>query len=192
MRTKELKAIWLVYTNPAQSMPNLNTVHDGLSNAEFVVVQEAYAHTATTLYADILLPATTLAEKIGTVTNSERRISQVNPAIKLYASSKHDWQIALEVARALEELLRDNKMNGVSTLCSDCGPEDIWNEHRESTSGRDLDNTSLSYQILEEGGPQQWSMPNRNCFGKKRLYKNGVFPTKDKRLTLLQHHIRQL
>ena len=48
LRTEKLKAIWIVCTNPAQSMPDLNAVHEGLSKAEFVVVQEAYAHTATT------------------------------------------------------------------------------------------------------------------------------------------------
>lgn len=181
LRTGSLKAIWIVCTNPAQSMPDLNAVHEGLSKAEFVVVQEAYAHTATTLYADVLLPATTWAEKVGTVTNSERRISKVNPAIDPYESAKHDWQIALEIGRALEALLSGNRKVGVSTLFPYSGPEDIWNEHRESTRGRDLDITGLSYQILEDRGPQQWPMPTGDFFGKKRLYENGVFPTKDKK-----------
>jgi assimilatory nitrate reductase catalytic subunit len=181
LRTGKLKAIWIVCTNPAQSMPDLNAVHEGLSKAEFVVVQEAYAHTATTLYADILLPATTWAEKVGTVTNSERRISKVNPAIDPYEFAKHDWQIALEIGRALEALLPGNRKEGISTLFPYAGPEDIWNEHRESTAGRDLDITGLSYDILEERGPQQWPMPKGSYFGKKRLYENGVFPTKDKK-----------
>ncbi len=181
LRTGKLKAIWIVCTNPAQSMPDLNAVHEGLSKAEFVVVQEAYAHTATTLYADVLLPATTWAEKVGTVTNSERRISKVNPAIDPYESAKHDWQIALEIGRALEALIPGNRKEGVSTLFPYAGPEDIWNEHRESTAGRDLDITGLSYHILEERGPQQWPMPKGSYFGKKRLYENGIFPTKDKK-----------
>jgi len=181
LRTEKLKAIWIVCTNPAQSMPDLNAVHEGLSKAEFVVVQEAYAHTATTLYADVLLPATTWAEKVGTVTNSERRISKVNPAIGPYESAKHDWQIALEVGRALEALLPGNRKEGIPTLFPYAGPEDIWNEHRASTTGRDLDITGLSYQILEERGPQQWPMPKGDFFGKKRLYENGIFPTKDQK-----------
>ena len=181
LRTEKLKAIWIVCTNPAQSMPDLNAVHEGLSKAKFVVVQEAYAHTATTLYADVLLPATTWAEKVGTVTNSERRISKVNPAIGPYESAKHDWQIALEVGRALEALLPGNRKEGIPTLFPYAGPEDIWNEHRASTTGRDLDITGLSYQILEERGPQQWPMPKGDFFGKKRLYENGIFPTKDQK-----------
>jgi assimilatory nitrate reductase catalytic subunit len=181
LRTGHLKAIWVVCTNPAQSMPDLNAVHEGLSNAEFVVVQEAYAHTATTLYADVLLPATTWAEKVGTVTNSERRISKVNSAVEPFQSAKHDWQIALEIGLALESLLPSNRKEGTNTLFPYAGPEDIWNEHRESTAGRDLDITGLSYQILEERGPQQWPMPKGAYFGKKRLYESGIFPTEDKK-----------
>ena len=179
LRNGELKAIWIVCTNPAQSMPDLNVVHEGLSKAEFVVVQDAYANTATTLYADVLLPATTWAEKTGTVTNSERRISRVNPAIAPYECSKHDWQIALDVARALEPLLPNTKRDGVETLFPYLTPEDIWNEHRASTQGRDLDITGLSYAILEELGPQQWPMPIGSNAGKKRLYADGIFPTKN-------------
>ena len=181
LRTGKLKAIWIVCTNPAQSMPDLNTVHEGLKKAEFVVVQEAYAHTATTQFADVLLPASTWGEKIGTVTNSERRISKVNPAVEPYESAKHDWEIALMIARALEQSLPRNRKDGVETLFPYQDPEDIWNEHRESTRGRDLDITGLSYQILEERGPQQWPMPDGAYFGKKRLYENGIFPTHDKK-----------
>ena len=77
----EIKALWIACTNPAQSMPDQATVRRALERAEFVVVQEAFATTATCDYADLLLPATTWGEKTGTVTNSERRISRVRPAV---------------------------------------------------------------------------------------------------------------
>lgn len=181
LRTGKLKAIWIVCTNPAQSMPDLNVVHEGLSNAELVIVQEAYANTATTMYADVLLPATTWAEKVGTVTNSERRISKVNPAIDPYESAKHDWEIALEIGRALEVLLPGNRKTGIASLFPYTSAEDIWNEHRTTTAGRDLDITGLSYTILEDRGPQQWPMPSGTDAGKERLYEDGVFPTADLR-----------
>ena len=94
LKAKKIKAIWIVCTNPAQSMPDQQSIHEALENAEFVVVQEAFKNTATCQYADILLPASTWAEKIGTVTNSERRISLVRPAIPARGEAKHDWQIA--------------------------------------------------------------------------------------------------
>jgi assimilatory nitrate reductase catalytic subunit len=74
-----VKALWIVCTNPAQSLPDQAMVRRALERAEFVIVQEAFATTATCAYADLLLPATTWGEKDGTVTNSERRISRVRP-----------------------------------------------------------------------------------------------------------------
>ena len=77
----EIRALWIACTNPAQSMPDQATVRRALERAEFVVVQEAFATTATCAFADLLLPATTWGEKEGTVTNSERRISRVRAAV---------------------------------------------------------------------------------------------------------------
>ena len=77
----QIKALWIACTNPAQSMPDQALVRRALERAEFVVLQEAFATTATAAFADLLLPASTWGEKEGTVTNSERRISRVRPAV---------------------------------------------------------------------------------------------------------------
>jgi anaerobic selenocysteine-containing dehydrogenase len=98
----EIKVLWIACTNPAQSMPDQGMVRRALERAEFVIVQEAYATTATCDFADLLLPATTWGEKDGTVTNSERRISRVRPAIPAPGQARHDWRIAVDVARRLE------------------------------------------------------------------------------------------
>jgi assimilatory nitrate reductase catalytic subunit len=52
----------------------------------------------------------------------------------------------------------------------------VWNEHRESTRGRDLDITGLSYAQLDRG-PAQWPFPEGAMAGRARLYEDGVFPT---------------
>ena len=172
----EIKALWIACTNPAQSMPDQATVRRALQRAEFVVVQEAYANTATCAYADLLLPATTWGEKDGTVTNSERRISRVRPAVVAPGQARHDWLIATDFARYLEATLRP----GLPTLFAGTTPKDVWNEHRETTRGRDLDITGLSYSELEVA-PAQWPFPTGARTGKARLYENGVFPTADGR-----------
>ncbi len=77
----QIKALWILCTNPAQSLPDQNTVRRALQRAEFVVVQEAFASSETCAYADLLLPAAPWGEKEGTVTNSERRISRVRAAV---------------------------------------------------------------------------------------------------------------
>ncbi|RYF19125.1 MAG: nitrate reductase [Comamonadaceae bacterium] len=168
----EIRALWIACTNPAQSMPDQKTVRRALERAEFVVVQESFATTATCEYADLLLPATTWGEKEGTVTNSERRISRVRAAVPAPGNARHDWQIVVDFARKLEARLRSPGLFPYET------PEAIWLEHRESTRGRDLDITGLSYGLLEEA-PRQWPFPAGATQGRERLYADGVFPTSD-------------
>ncbi len=171
----QVKALWIACTNPAQSMPDQATVRRALARAEFVVVQEAYATAATCDFADLLLPATTWGEKDGTVTNSERRISRVRPAVPAPGQARHDWRIAVDVAQRLEARLRPGK----PTLFPYPDAESLWLEHRESTRGRDLDITGLSYAMLQQQGPQQWPLRAGDTQGKPRLYEDGVFPTPD-------------
>jgi assimilatory nitrate reductase catalytic subunit len=177
LRSGKLKAIWIVCTNPAQSLPDQTLVHEALARAEFVVVQEAYAHTATAAYADVLLPATTWAEKEGTVTNSERRISRVRAALPAFGESRNDWEIALDIARRLENRMHSGQSGIWHSLFNFSDAQSIWEEHRESTRGRDLDITGLSYAHLEREGPQQWPYPTGAVTGQARLYTDYHFQT---------------
>ncbi len=172
LRNGDIKIIWIVCTNPAQSMPEQKMIREALKNAELVIVQEAYKTTATCDYADVLLPATTWSEKEGTVTNSERRITRFKPVLKKPAETLNDWEIAVRFAHRLEQLLER-----AETLFPYATVESVWNEHRESTRGRDLDITGLSYEILEKQGPQQWPFAEGMQSGRKRLYEDGIFPT---------------
>lgn len=172
----EIKALWIACTNPAQSLPDQAMVRRALQRAEFVVVQEAFSTTATCAYADLLLPATTWGEKEGTVTNSERRISRVRAAVPAPGSTRHDWAIGVDFAHRLEARLAP----GRPTLFPYDTPESVWVEHRESTRGRDLDITGLSYALLEQA-PRQWPCPAGATEGRERLYADGAFPTPDGR-----------
>jgi assimilatory nitrate reductase catalytic subunit len=172
----QIKALWIACTNPAQSMPDQATVRRALERAEFVVVQEAFATTATCAFADLLLPATTWGEKDGTVTNSERRISRVRPAVAAPGAAREDWAIATAFAQRLEARLRP----GRAALFPYADAQAVWNEHRESTRGRDLDITGLSYAQLD-AAPAQWPWPEGASAGRARLYEDGVFPTADGR-----------
>jgi assimilatory nitrate reductase catalytic subunit len=174
VKNGEIKAIWIACTNPAQSMPDLNSVLEALTAAELVVVQDAFYNTDTCKYADVLLPASTWGEKEGTVTNSERRITRVNPAVAPPAEAHHDWAIMVDFAQRLEKRLAKK-----SNLFPYSTTEEIFNEHRESTRGRDLDITGLSYALLNQQGPQQWPFPEGDLTGKVRLYSDGVFQKPD-------------
>ncbi|QHJ01153.1 molybdopterin-dependent oxidoreductase [Xylophilus rhododendri] len=171
----QIKALWIACTNPAQSLPDQATVRRALERAEFVVVQEAFATTATCAFADLLLPATTWGEKAGTVTNSERRISRVRAAVPAAGQARDDWRIGRDFAQRLAARLhRESPSFDYPT------PESVWNEHRESTRGRDLDITGLSYDQLDQA-PQQWPFPEGARSGRARLYEDGRFPTPDGR-----------
>jgi len=153
-------------------LPNQKLVQEALQAAEFVVVQEAFIDTETVQFADLLLPAATCGESDGTVTNSERRISRMRAAVPPPGEARPDCRAVVEFAWKLGDALgRDGRR-----LFPYTSPEDVFNEHRESTRGRDLDITGLSYAMLD-AGPQQWPLPEGATTGKARLYEDGVFPT---------------
>ncbi len=169
-----IKAVWIACTNPAHSMPDVTRVHEALRKAELVVVQDAFADIETAAYADVLLPAATWGEKEGTVTNSERRISRVRRAVAPPGEAREDWIIARDFALCL-----GGKLANADTprLFAYAHAKDVFNEHRLTTQGRDLDISGLTYAVLESRGPQQWPFPAGASAGKARLYEDGKFPT---------------
>lgn len=170
----EIKALWIACTNPAHSMPDLNNVLEALNTAELVVLQDTFNNTDSNQFADVFFPATTWGEKEGTVTNSERRITRVNSASPKPGEARHDWEIVVDFAQRLEKKLAAKSLSGTS-LFNYPTTESVFNEHRETTRGRDLDITGLSYQLLEQRGPQQWPFREGASAGQARLYTDGVF-----------------
>ncbi len=165
-------------------MPDQTTVRRALERGEFVVVQEAFATTATCDYADLLLPATTWGEKDGTVTNSERRISRVRPAVpapgrgapRLVGRARTSRAGSKRVPAGAQHLRRCSPTPDTSRRRSRSGTSTA-----RATRGRDLDITGLSYAMLDAQGPQQWPLPEGEHAPAARLYEDGVFPTPDGR-----------
>ncbi|KAB2926638.1 MAG: molybdopterin-dependent oxidoreductase [Dechloromonas sp.] len=176
LKSGEIKAIWIACTNPAQSLPHQAAVREALSNAEYVVLQEAFGNTDSAAFADLLLPASAWGEKEGTVTNSERCISRVRAAVPPPGEARADWQIAVDFARRLGKRL-DNP--ATDRLFPYADVEAVFNEHRETTRGRDLDISGLSYAVLAADGPQQWPYRQGAQQGTARLYTDGHFATAD-------------
>jgi len=174
MRDGRIKAVWIACTNPAHSMPDANKIREAFDAAEFVVVQECFLQTDTVPYADVLLPASSWGEKSGTVTNSERRISRVRQAVPPPGDARPDWWIVNEVARRMRTML-----GAARDLFPFETPEEVFNEHRLLTRGRDLDISDLSYNLIEHQGPQQW--PFVSGQGQARRYTDGRFATRNGR-----------
>lgn len=96
-----IKAIWIVATNPAVSMPQANRVRDALARCPFVVVSDVIADTDTSRFAHVKLPALAWGEKDGTVTNSERCISRQRAFMPAPGAARADWRIMADVAAAM-------------------------------------------------------------------------------------------
>ncbi|WP_181298757.1 nitrate reductase [Pseudomonas sp. Q2-TVG4-2] len=184
VRSGEVKALWIACTNPAQSMPDQQRIHETLAACPFVVVQEAFFTTETCRYADLLLPAASWGEKEGTVTNSERRISHVRPAIAAPGEARADWSITCDFACRLEKLMRP----GLSSLFAFDTPAALFEEYKLLTQGRDLDLSGLSHALIDQLGPQQWPFPVGSTRGTPRLYDDGIFPTETGRARFLAEH----
>ncbi|MCQ4313407.1 molybdopterin-dependent oxidoreductase [Pseudomonas stutzeri] len=181
VRSGKVKALWIACTNPAQSMPDQQKIHEALAACPFVVVQEAFFTTETCRYADLLLPAASWGEKEGTVTNSERRVSHVRRAIPAPGEARADWSITCDFARRLERHLRP----GQSSLFAFKSPAALFDEYKLLTRDRDLDLSGLSHALIDQIGPQQWPFPAGSHTGTARLYGNGVFPTESGRARFL-------
>lgn len=101
LESGDVKAMWIIGTNPVASMPNRRRVVAGLQRAELVIVQDAFHPTETSRFADILLPGALWAEAEGTMVNSERTVTLMQPAVPPPGEAQPDWQIIAKAARLL-------------------------------------------------------------------------------------------
>jgi assimilatory nitrate reductase catalytic subunit len=119
VRNGQIKALWVMATNPAVSLPNANRVRDALAKCEFLVVSDVIAETDTSRYAHVRLPAAAWGEKDGTVTNSERLISRQRAFLPLPGEAKPDWWMVSQVGQRM----------GWRDAFSYDRPAQIWREH---------------------------------------------------------------
>jgi assimilatory nitrate reductase catalytic subunit len=96
-----IKALWIMATNPAVSLPHADRVREALAACPFVVVSDCMAETDTTAFAHVKLPALAWGEKDGTVTNSERRISRQRAFLPAPGEARADWRAVADVAAAM-------------------------------------------------------------------------------------------
>ena len=138
----KVKALYLVGENPVLSDPNARHVAQALQKLDFMVVQDIFL-TETAELAQVVLPATTFAEKDGTFTNTERRVQRVRQAIPPVGESRPDWLITCQIARKMGAKGFDY-----------AGPSQIMEEVSKLTPSY----RGISYQRLETGS-LQWPCP---------------------------------
>ncbi|MBS1530091.1 MAG: molybdopterin-dependent oxidoreductase, partial [Bacteroidetes bacterium] len=162
-----LKAIWILCTNPVTSMPNARFVEQALKKAKFVVVQEISDKPETLAFADVILPAATWAEKEGTMTNSERRISYLNKIIEPPGEALPDAEILCRFARKMGYKGFDFESTAA-----------IYAEHARLTAKTSIDISGLSHDIIKENGSIQWPYKKKGKMaGTPRLFTDNSFYT---------------
>ena len=149
MADGQIKACWIVCTNPVASVANRKTVLGGLERAELVITQDAFLETETNEYADVLLPAALWTESEGVMVNSERNLTLFQPAVRTPGQALPDWQIIARIACEM----------GFSESFSYDSAEEVFDEIKRfwnPATGYDL--RGASYDRLRQT-PLQWPCP---------------------------------
>ena len=94
----KIKALWVIHTNPAVTLPDAGRVAEAIQNCDFTVVSDITATSDTARLADVILPASAWGEKSGTVTNSDRTISRQRSLMPAPGQARADWKILCDVA----------------------------------------------------------------------------------------------
>ena len=171
----KIKALWVIGTNPAVSMPNNNRVRQALEKCKFLVVSDCMEHTDTTAYAHVVLPASTWGEKDGMVTSSERRLSRQRAFVDAPGEAKPDWWIISRVAQKM----------GFKNEFSYQSPGEIFQEYaaltgKDNNGSRDLDISALAEmdaRAYDQFLPLQWPITFNRPAGTERMFEDGHFFT---------------
>jgi len=166
-----LKAIWIMGTNPLVSLPDVRMAEEGLRKAKFVVVQEASSKPETLKYADVVLPASTWAEKEGTMTNAERRIAYLSKIVDAPGEALPDAEIICRFGKKMG-------FNGFDFK----NVSEIYEEHCRLTEGTNIDISGLSHETIKEKRSVQWPYTkNEKYSGTARLFTDKIFHTPSKK-----------
>jgi predicted molibdopterin-dependent oxidoreductase YjgC len=149
---KSVKAIYIMGENPVLSDPDANHAAHNMESLDFLVVQDIFL-TETAQLADVVLPASSFAEKDGTFSNTERRVQRVRKAVNPPGEAKADWEIISMISTAL-----GYPMNYGSA-------EEIMEEIAKVTPSYG----GISYARLEQGS-LQWPCPTAEHPGTKFLH----------------------
>ena len=143
-----IRALYLIGENPMQTEPNAHHVEHGIEKLDFLVSQDIFLNDMSRKYADVVLPASSFAEKDGTFTNTERRISRVRTAAELPGDARVDREIVIQLAEALgAEWPEYPDAESVWNELADLAPN--WYGVRYDR----LEENGIQWPVTEIGGP---------------------------------------
>jgi formate dehydrogenase alpha subunit len=150
---EKVKGMYIMGENPMMTDPDLNHTEEALKKLDFLVVQDIF-HTETTPYADVILPASSFAEKDGTFVNSDRRTLRVRKAVEMPGEAEEDWKIIVKIAERMGYHIGHYK-----------NAREIFEEIRKATPIM----AGITYERIEQEG-LQWPCPNTEHPGTKTLF----------------------
>ena len=160
------RALYILGEDPVMSDPDTRHIRECLEKVDFLVLQEIFP-SETSVYADVLLPGASFAEKTGTYTNTERRVQMVHQAIEPIGDAKPDWWITAEIAKRI--------LAGTEGLSPLNGPFAGWDYPDASAIMAEINALAPSYggithARLEAGERLQWPCPNEEHKGTPILH----------------------
>jgi anaerobic selenocysteine-containing dehydrogenase len=167
-----IQLLWISATNPAVSLPDLARIRRILAKPELLVVVQDLFLTETARLADVVLPAATWGEKLGTFTNADRTVHLSERAVEPPGEARPDLDIFLDYARRMDFRDRDGQ-----PLIRWHDAESAFEAWKGCSAGRPCDYTALSYRRLRDGSGIQWPCTPAAPEGTERLYTDGRFNT---------------
>ena len=175
MEAGRIKAVWIIATNPAVSVPDSARVRRALARCPFVVVSDCMDGTDTMAFAQVRLPALAWGEKDGVVTNSERRISRQRAVLPAPGEARPDWRIIADVAAAM----------GHREAFGWRSPAAVFREWARLTAYENQGRRRLDLGALAALTPEAYDALEPVQWGGTRLFGDGRFPTADGRARMV-------
>lgn len=180
----EIKALWVVCTNPRHSWTNNKTFMKAVENLELFVVQDIYDDTDSAKICDVYLPVVPGIKKEGSYINTERRISAMRPALEKEENEKTDYEVMLGIGKAL----------GMGDLLDKWQtPRDAFNLMKECSRNMPCDMTGVDYDGLVDSNGIQWPFREGEELkeDQRRLFEDNLFYTPSKKAKFVFEDVRE-
>ncbi len=180
----EIKALWIVCTNPRHSWTNNSTFKEAMKKLELFVVQDIYGNTDSSQDCNVYLPAVPGIKKEGTLINTERRISAMRPVLNKSEDERSDYEIIYGIGKAL----------GMGSLLDKWKtPKDAFNLMKECSRNMPCDMTGVSYDELVNSNGIQWPFREGEVLtdDQRRLFEDNIYYTPSKKAKFIFEKVRE-
>ncbi|MFV0246699.1 MAG: molybdopterin oxidoreductase family protein [Mycoplasmatales bacterium] len=174
----EIKALWVVCTNPRHSWTNNETFKKAISKLELFIVQDIFSDTDTAKLADVFLPVVPALKKSGTLINTERRVSPIRPVLPLEENEMTDYDVIYKIG---EYLGMGDTLKGWET------PRDCFELMKKCSKGMPGDISGIEWDAITKGKGIQWPFKEGDTLesDQRRLFEDGKYYTENQKANLV-------